>query len=237
MTTEKKPIVIIIFGPPGSGKGTQGELLADTLGLYYFETSKILERNLRGADEGAVVVVEEVEYFLKEEKIKWQTGKLMSTPLVLFWMAEKVRELGEEGKGVLFAGSPRTVLEAEKLMPALEGFYGRENMRIVHLDLSVEESILRNSHRRICSLLRHPILYSDETKNLTRCPFDGSELIRREMLDDPETIKVRFKEYEERTKPMLEFFVKQGFEVKLINGEQTVEQVFKDILEALGVKK
>lgn len=237
MIMDTKSFVIIIFGPPGSGKGTQGELLADTLGLYYFETSKILERNLRDADENAVVVVEEVEYPLKDEKIKWQTGKIMSTPLVLFWMAEKVRELGKERKGVLFAGSPRTVLEAEKFMPALEGFYGRENIYIVHLDLSVEQSIRRNSHRRICSLLRHPILYSDETKNLTRCPFDGSQLLRRVGLDDPETIEIRFKEYEERTKPMLKFFAAHGFEVKRINGEQTVEQVFKDILEALGAKE
>ena len=65
------------------------------------------------------------------------------------------------------------------------------------------------------------------------CPLDGSKLLRRKGLDDPETIRVRLKEYEERTFPLVEYMEKYGLEVKRINGAQSVAQVFNDILGAL----
>ncbi|GAG27647.1 unnamed protein product, partial [marine sediment metagenome] len=79
----------------------------------------------------------------------------------------------------------------------------------------------------------HPILYNKETENLKICPLDGSKLIRRKGLDDPEVIKVRLKEYKERTFPLIELFGKQGIEVNKINGEQSVSDVHKDILKAI----
>jgi len=81
--------------------------------------------------------------------------------------------------------------------------------------------------------MRHPILYCNETKNLEHCPLDGSRLIRREGLDDPDIIKKRIKEYNERTYPLIEYFGKQGLKVLKINGEQTVANVYGDILKAL----
>jgi len=101
------------------------------------------------------------------------------------------------------------------------------------IEISPEETIFRNSHRRICELMRHPILYSEETKNLSICPLDGSKLVRREGLDDPETIKTRLKEYADRTYPVIEIFKEQGIKVKKVNGEQSVADVFKEILSAI----
>jgi len=82
--------------------------------------------------------------------------------------------------------------------------------------------------------MRHSILFNKETENLTTCPLDGSRLVKRKDLDAPETIKVRIKEYTERTLPMIEYFKKNNIKVKKINGEQTVSDVFKDILEAVA---
>jgi len=56
--------------------------------------------------------------------------------------------------------------------------------------------------------MRHSILFNDETKDLTICPLDGSKLVKREGLDDPKTIKVRLKEYAERTYPIFDYFEK-----------------------------
>ena len=62
--------------------------------------------------------------------------------------------------------------------------------------------------------MRHSILFNKETENLTICPLDGSKLVKREGLDDPETIKVRLKQYKERTFPMVEYFEKNRFKIK-----------------------
>lgn len=227
-----KNLVVILLGPPGAGKGTQGILLSDRLGLFYLETSKIIENKITKSKEGDFVEVEGRQYLLSEEKRRWEEGELVSTEVVTVWMQEKIKELAEKGEGILFSGSPRTVYEAERISPILKELYGKENIKVVLIGLSVKESIFRNSYRRICELMRHPILYTKETKNLKICPLDGSKLITR-ALDTPEVIEKRYQVYQERTLPLIEVLEKEGLEVKNINGEQSVTDVFKDILQAV----
>lgn len=225
--------VIIIIGPPGSGKGTQALLLADKLGLYYFETSKIIESQVMGAKPNEYVTVEGRKYYLQEERKIWENGGLCSPPLVTYWVKEKIKELAKENQGIVFAGSPRTLYEAEHIMPLLKKLYGKKNIKIILFTLSPKTSIWRNSHRRICELLRHPILYNEETKNLKTCPLDGSKLIKRKGLDDPETIKVRLKEYKKQTLPIIDYFEKQGFKVNKISAAPPPAMIFKRILKVL----
>ncbi len=224
------PQVIILFGPPGAGKGTQAELLSDKLNLYYLETSKIIEANVMNAKEGDYAEVEGKKYYFLDEKKLWQEGILCSPPFVSFLVKQKIEELAKEGKGVVMAGSPRTLPEGKDQVPLLKKLYGADGIKIVLIELSPEQTIWRNSHRRICELMRHPILFTEETKDLTRCPLDGSKLMKRESLDDPETIKVRLKEYKERTLPLVEYFEQEGLKVKKVEGDQSVEDVHKDIL-------
>ena len=141
--------------------------------------------------------------------------------------------MAEEEKSVVLAGSPRTLYEVEKILPLLMEIYGEENIKFALIEISAEETIFRNSHRKICELMRHTILYNKETESLTICPLDGSNLIRREGLDDIETIKTRLQEYKERTFPIVEYFEKEGIEIKKINGKQSVADVHKDILAAV----
>jgi len=234
---KKHKQVIILFGPPGAGKGTQAELLADKLNLYYFETSKALEekfkesKNLTPGVKSATPGVE--KYSVLEEKKLWEEGILCSPPFVAYLVKEKIKELAKLGKNLVLAGSPRTLYEGKEVIPLLKKLYGRKNVRAVLIEISAKETLFRNTHRRICQLMRHPILYNKETKNLKICPLDGSKLIKRKGLDDPETIKVRLKEYKERTFPLFKLFKKQGIKVKKINGGQTVVNVHKDILKAI----
>ena len=141
--------------------------------------------------------------------------------------------LFEADKNLILAGSPRTLYEGKELMPLLRDLYGKKNIKIILIEISPEATIWRNSHRRLCELMRHPILYNKETEKLQNCPLDGSKLVRRKGLDDPETIKIRLKEYNERTFPLLEYFGEQGFNVTKIKGEQSVAEVFEDIMEAI----
>lgn len=225
---------IIIFGPPGSGKGTQANLLAERFNLYHLETSRLLEEKFREiSDEEKVFKIEGQEFSLQEEREKWEKGELCSPPFVAQLVIEKIKQLASDQRGLVSSGTPRTLYEAQRVIPLLKEIYGESKISIFWLLLSLEVSIWRNSHRRICSLLRHPIIYNEETKNLRYCPLDGSKLVRRGHLDEPETIKFRWQEYQERTLPILGYLKNQGLRVKEINGEQSVEEVFQEIIKNL----
>jgi len=223
-------LAVIIIGPPGSGKGTQAELLSEKLNIYHLETSKIIESNLVCAKKEDFVAVNGKKYFLLEEKKLREGGMLMSPPLIAFWIKNKIIELNKEGKGIVTCGSPRTLYEGKEVVPLLKKLYGINNIRVIFIKLSARESIKRNSHRKACELMRHPILFAKETIGLKYCPVDGSKLLFRKD-DTPETIKIRLKEYEERTSPLMGYFKKQGLKTKEINGEQSVADVFSDILK------
>ena len=226
--------IIILLGPPGAGKGTQSELLSGKFNVYYFETSKILERTFNSQQRKKYLIVEGKKYYFEKEKKYWQTGKLCSPPFVSELVEEEIKELHKFGKGIIFAGSPRTIYEAGVIIPLLKKLYGKKNITTILLKISAKESIFRNSHRRICELFRHPIIYNQETKNLKRCPLDGSKLIRRKGLDNPKTIKVRLEEYKERTLPIISYFKKAGIKVSEVNGEGAVADIFKRICNKIS---
>ena len=224
---------IIIFGAPGAGKGTQSELLSDKMGLYNFETSGIIARKMAEGKSGDFVEVDGEKYFFEKEKELASAGKLWDPPFVIYFVKEKIEELASEDKGIVFSASPRTLYEAENMMPLLERLYGKSNIKIILLEVNPETTISRNSNRKRCELVRHPILFNEETKNLTVCPLDGSKLFQRDD-DTVETTKIRLVQYKERTLPMAEYLEKNKYKINKINGEQSVAKVFEDVLKAIG---
>ncbi|MCX6719522.1 MAG: nucleoside monophosphate kinase [Candidatus Staskawiczbacteria bacterium] len=225
--------VIILFGQPGAGKGTQAEILSGKTGYYHFESSKVIEACFQKESPEKVFEIDGEKFKVADEKIRWETGLLNSPPFVVNLMVEKIRELADEGKSIIFSGSPRTIYEAEKEIPLLKELFCLENIKFVMLEISPEITIARNSHRRICELIRHSILFSPETETLTKCPLDGSDLVKRKGLDDVETIKKRLEVFKEQTFPVVEVIEKQGLKLNKINGEQTVSDVHKDIVETI----
>jgi len=220
------------MGPPGSGKGTQAELLAEKFNLYHLETSEIIERNFANIKKSDFVKVGAKKYFLWEERKLRQSGKLMSPPLIFFWLKQKIKELIKEKKQVVLSGSFKTLYEAGELTSFFKKIYGSSNIKIILIKQKPEVSIWRNSKRKICELMRHSILYSEETAKLKKCPFDGSKLVHRED-SNPKVIRGKLKEFKERTLPVIDYFKKHGLKVKEVNGEQSVADVFKDVLKAV----
>ncbi len=223
--------VIILFGPPGAGKGTQSELLSETLGYYHLESSKVLERCFKNESLDKAFIVEGKDYVVGEEIENWKKGVLTSPPFITALMMEEFKKLAENGESFILSGSPRTIYEAEKEMPVLAELYKKENIKVAMIEISAEVTIFRNTHRKICELMRHSILFSKETEKLKLCPIDGSRLVKRKDLDDPETIKVRLQQYKERTLPLFEYFKNNNFNVNKINGEGSVAQVHEQILK------
>ncbi|MEK7076401.1 MAG: nucleoside monophosphate kinase [Patescibacteria group bacterium] len=225
MNYDKK--IIILIGPIGSGKDTQADILADKLHLFRLRTSQLLE------DKFNHVKPDNPDYNkLQKEKTLWAGGTLNTPEWVLSVVQEKVKEVASGGQGIIFSGSPRTLFEAEGLMPFLEKLYGKESIKIFLISLSAEESIKRNSKRLICKQNLHPIAPDLVEKGITKCPIDSSELVTR-VLDKPETIKVRYQEYLNRTAPIIDYFKDQGLKMADINGEQSIEKVSQDIFENL----
>jgi len=220
-----KKWVVILIGPPGSGKGTQAELLAEKFGLFHLESSQVIEKKFKNADPSDKVIA--------HEKEAWRAGELTNPELVREWMLEEIRSLHDKGIGIVLSGSPRTMFEAEGELPVFEDLYGKDNVKAVHLNLSKEESIKRNSSRRICETNRHTIPDFPIFKDITACPKDGSPLLKRE-LDTPETIGVRYEVYLRRTQPILSFLQDRGYKLIEVEGEQSIEDVRDDILRGLG---
>lgn len=220
-----KKWVIILIGPPGSGKGTQAEMLAEKFGLFHLESSRVIEEKIKNADPN--------DKIMQKERKLWESGILNTPELVLKWIQEKTEELADKGEGIIFCGSPRTLYEAKGEMPLLEKLYGKDNVKVFNIEISESESIKRNSKRRICKGSRHPIPNFPEFENITKCSKDGSEIITR-LLDNPETIKVRLQEYVNRTVPIIDLLKKRDYKIMEINGEQPIEKVFNDILEKLN---
>lgn len=223
---------IIILGAPGSGKGTQANLLAEKFGFYHLETSKLIEKAFENFKSGDFIEADGEKYYFEKEKERYDTGELNSFSFVLYLIEKVVEETIESGKGIIFSGSPRTFDEAEKFFPFLMGLLSQENIKIFFLSLDVDDSVWRNSNRRVCELMNHSILYLEENKNLTRCPLDGSKLVKRS-LDVPETIRKRFAVFERDTLPVLDYLKEQGLEFLEVDGRNSVADVFADILKAL----
>ncbi len=233
--TDSKLKFIMLIGPPGSGKGTQGTLLSERLGACLFETSRILEEYFAKAKDDDFLEINGNKYFAKEEAKKRAEGKLCSIPFVFELIKNKIIELAKDRRSVITAGSPRSIEEGQMLLPILQDLYGQENITAVEIDIPVEDSVFRNSRRRICELMRHSILYSQANEKLEFCPIDGSKLVKRQGVgDDARIIKTRYQEYLGHTAPLMDFFKKNGIRTIKVNGSTTPADLFKMILEKLG---
>ncbi|OGI61186.1 hypothetical protein A2645_02300 [Candidatus Nomurabacteria bacterium RIFCSPHIGHO2_01_FULL_39_9] len=221
----KKAFVLI--GAPGSGKGTQAEVLAKRFKVVHFETSKILERKLKKPKTKE----------LKEAKKLYDTGKLVTPTIVAKVVLEEIRNLCRKGLGVVFSGSPRMLAEAKIDIPILEQCFGKKNIFVFYIKLTKRESVRRNSVRKICVANRHPIPFVlKEFKNVKKCPWDGSKIVSRS-LDKPKMIAKRYDVFLKDTKPVIKYFKDNKFIVRVVDGEQSIEKVHKDIIKAYEASK
>jgi adenylate kinase len=232
MKASKQLKVVIIMGPPGAGKGTQTMLVAESFRLSRLEMSKLLEERFQNAKPGETVSAHGTSYSLAEQQKRWKEGLLVEAPLVSQIFEEKLKELLEQKKSIVFDGFPRSIEQMEYIMPLLEETIEKRNILLFYLDISEGESLKRNSQRRVCELMRHPVLSDPQTEHLTICPLDGSKLLRR-ALDDPEVIKIRLQEFRNQTMPLLEYFKERGIAVRHIKAERSVSAIFDDISQQI----
>ncbi|MFH0712778.1 MAG: nucleoside monophosphate kinase [Candidatus Jorgensenbacteria bacterium] len=222
---------VVIYGPPGSGKGTQADLLARKYNFVHFDTGRYIEAVVRDP------ALQKNPVIRRERKL-FDTGILCTPKWVLKIVRDATKRVFDAGYGIVYSGSPRTLFEAlgdkgqRGLFAALIGLYGKKNITVLKLCIKSQTSIKRNSNRLVCSVCGLPILAASKLRNCSFC----SGPARRRTLDKPEVIKVRLKEYEERTLPLVKEAKKLSIKVKDVNGEPAPYKVHAEIIKKIGLK-
>ncbi|HEX4810498.1 MAG TPA: nucleoside monophosphate kinase [Bryobacteraceae bacterium] len=212
---------VILFGSPGSGKGTQAKLLKNALGIPHISTGDMLRNHIEAGDE----IGRQIRQLMK-------SGKLVSDDLVNRLVEIRLAQ-PDCRSGVILDGYPRTLNQAKVSLRLLEG----RNFRpaVVHLVVDYERIVARLSGRRQCPVCG--TLYSLTTnppKVAGICDLDGATLVTRE--DDRESvIRERLNQYDLQTRPLLEYFRQTGVPVFEIEGAgATPEQIMQKVLESLS---
>ncbi len=219
---QKPKIVIALYGLPGSGKGTQANLLTQKYGCTNFDTGKLLESIWHNPKR-------QHDPLVKRERALFDSGVLNTPSFVLEEVRRAAQELAQNGSGIVFSGSPRTMEEAEGLIPVLGKLYGKKRMFFFELQVKEEDSITRNSARLLCTKCKTGVLslYYPGRKP-THCPNCAGPLYRRSV-DDPKVIPKRLEEYNTRTHPIIAYLKSKGYPVEAIDGTRMPWEVFEDI--------
>lgn len=207
---------IILLGPPGSGKGTQGDLIAEKYGYPKYSSGDLLRQAVR---ESTPLGKEAAEVMKK--------GGLVDDEIVIELIKEKIS--GKESKqGYILDGFPRNINQAKKL----ESMTDTEREIVFDIQLREENIIERLSDRLICPECKAIYAGKDlkQKKNM-KCEKCDLELIQR-IDDKPEVIKERLRIYEEQTESLIDYYKKKK-NYYPINGGRSIEQVFKDICSVL----
>jgi adenylate kinase len=209
---------LILFGPPGSGKGTQAERLRENRGLRHISTGDLLrEAVANGSDLGNRV------------KGIIASGQLVSDDIILALMRDVIAGVGKEGW--LLDGFPRTVGQAKGLDAQLAGLKQKIGA-IVVLNVGREAVIERLSGRRTCTKCKtvfHVKVNRPKVEGI--CDRCGGTLIQRED-DRPETIARRLDVYEAQTQPILAYY-RGAVPIHEFDGEQPVDEVTRSIERVL----
>lgn len=209
---------VILFGPPGSGKGTQAERLREKRGMRHLSTGDLLRD----------AVAEGSELGRKVKGIL-AAGQLVSDDIILALMRDKIAAVGEEGW--LLDGFPRTVGQAKGLDAQLEEL-GQKIDAIVVLNARRDAIIERLSGRRTCTKCKTVFHVKVNRPRVEgTCDRCGGTLVQRED-DRPETIAKRLDVYEAQTQPILAHY-RGMVPMHEVDGELPVDEVTRFIERVL----
>jgi len=236
MSKTSNKIAVIIFGPQGSGKGTQAKLLADKFDLFHLDSGSYLRKILYDPK------LQKNKTIQKERKLN-EAGILNTETWITKIFNKRFEELIKLGQSIVTEGFPRTIFETfggkktQGAIGVLEKGYGKKNIFIFLLDIPEKESIKRISERFTCSvckalLMRSKLIGLGKLK-FKICPFCGGKIIHR-IDDNKESILVRLKEYRERTTPIFKELAKRGYKVHKIDGRPMPYKIHEAILKKIN---
>ena len=212
---------LILLGAPGAGKGTQATRISDKYNLPHISTGDILRKNIK---EGTALGIQAKSFI--------DAGRLVPDEVVIDIVKDRLQQ-ADCKNGFILDGFPRTVVQARSL-ESLSKELGYNIDAIINLDVDFDKLIKRLSGRRVCR--ECGATYNLEFKPSKVdgiCDICGGELYQR-IDESEEAVKIRLQTYMRQTRPLIDYYTMKGSLVN-INGDQAMDDVFKDIEKSLGV--
>ncbi len=207
---------LVIFGPPGSGKGTQSDLIVEHYGMTHISTGDALRQAIRN----------KTELGLKAQAII-EKGELVSDDIVTGLLREIIGSKRGQTASFLFDGYPRTLNQARQLEETCEEF-SLSQPTLLNLHVPDETLMLRLTGRRICADCKATFnIYFHPTRQAGVCDVCSGPLTKR-VDDQPETVRERLRVYREQSSPVLEYYEDQG-RLYTIDAAGNPQEVFRKI--------
>jgi adenylate kinase len=204
---------LLLYGAPGSGKGTQANMLRSKFGIPHIATGDMLRAEIQAG----------TELGRKAQPIL-AAGQYVSDEIMIGMIRNRLRRPDCEA-GFIIDGFPRTVPQAVALDALMEDLSKRLD-RVIYLRVPVDELLSRLSGRLVC-----PVCQRTYPPGTAACESDGSALSQRED-DKPEAVKPRIEIYLEKTVPVLDHYRVGGL-VSEIDGRGTIDEISRQVLAAV----
>ncbi|HNZ77409.1 MAG TPA: adenylate kinase [Bacilli bacterium] len=211
---------LLIIGAPGAGKGTQAALIKEYFAIPHISTGEMFREAISQQTE---IGLEAKKYIDK--------GDLVPDSVTIELMRERLLK-DDCKKGFLLDGFPRTIAQAQALDEMLEKLEIKLDA-VLNVDIDDKILIDRIVGRRTCSVCKENYHITNKKPKVEGiCDVCGGKLIQRAD-DTEETIKNRLRVYHQLTKPVLDYYAKQGL-IKTISGRENIEEIFMKVKHLLG---
>lgn len=212
---------LLLFGPPGAGKGTQAKFLIESLKIPQIATGDMM----RAARKSGSELGKKFDEYMS-------AGKLVPDELVLELIEDRLKQDDAKG-GAIFDGFPRTVGQAEALDAMLEKL-GRKIDKVISLEVPLEPIVERVTGRRVCLDCgqTYHVRYSPPPTDGSCSSCGGSNVVQRKD-DNEETVRTRHQQYLEKTEPVLSHYGAKNV-VATVDGVGELAEVTQRIQAALG---
>jgi len=209
-------MIVVLLGPPGAGKGTQGERIAQRLGIPKIATGDVLRAAVRDGTEQGLAA-----------KAFMDRGDLVPDSVILAIMKE-VFASPAASKGALLDGVVRTVPQADGLSTMLAEL-GRKVDKYLLFDVSDDELVKRLGGRTVCDTCQTPYRGLEPGSRCEKC---GGTLVRRKD-DEPESIRNRLQVYRDQTEPVIKWVKERNMELVEIDAAGDLDDITERAMKAL----